>query len=112
LFFFIILLLILGIFPKILKTRKKIKRFKQNEFLAFGFGVNITDLYKFVNIYLPITDIVENLYFKYNCSEYRLTIKFFPIITEIDKICETNTPLLEFIQDYNLILKIKLNSLG
>jgi hypothetical protein len=101
----------LGVFPEILKTRKKIKKFKQNEFLAFGFGINILGICKFINIYLPITDIVENLYFKYNCAEYRLTIKFFPIITEIDKICETNTPLLEFIQDYNLILKIKLDTL-
>ena len=105
-------MLILGVFPKILKTSKKIQKFKQNEFLGFGFSLVMLDLFKFINIYLPITDIVKNLYFKYNFMEYRLTINFFPVINEVDKICETNTPLLDFIKDYKFVLKIKLNALN
>jgi len=112
LFFFVILLLILSTFPKILKVRKKLKRFKQSEFLAFEFGIKLLDIFKFLNIYLPITDIIENLYFKYNHAEYRLTIKHFPVITEVDKLCEANTLLLEFIQDYNLILKFKMSTIN
>jgi hypothetical protein len=105
-FFFIILLLILGKFPNIIKSSKN-KRSKTYEFLAYELKVNLFLMFKFINIYLPITDIVENLYYKFNNAEYRLTIKYFPIINELDKAYESNPMLVDYIKDYKLILKIK-----
>ena len=105
-FFFILLLIIVGEFPKIIKLKKN--KLKQNEFLAFEYDINFLNLFKFINIYWPIADIVESLYFKFNYQEYRLTIKYFPILNEVDRICESNINFLEFIQDYKFLLKFKL----
>jgi hypothetical protein len=106
LFFFIILVLMVGKLPKIFKSNKN-SRTKQYEFLGFEYKIDLFKVFKFINIYLPITDIVENLYFKFSQAEYRLTIKHFPILNELDKAYESNPTLVDYIQDYKLILKIK-----
>jgi hypothetical protein len=106
-FFFIILVLIFGRLPYILKKNKKSRKVKKGEFLAFEYNFNFFVLGKLINLYLPITDIVETLQFKFNNQEYRMTINYLPIINEIDKLCIANSELLEFIQDYKLILKFK-----
>jgi hypothetical protein len=92
-----------GSLPKIIK----LKKMGQDEFLAFEYNINIYKNLNFFNLYLPMADIVENLYFKFNQNEYRLTIKHFPIINELDKTCESNVILLDYIKDYRLILKFK-----
>jgi hypothetical protein len=104
-FFFIILVLIFGRLPGILKKKKQSRKVKKSEFLAFEYNFNFFALRKLINFYLPITDIVETLQFKFNNQEYRMTINYLPIINEIDKLYITNSELLEFIQDYKLILK-------
>jgi hypothetical protein len=106
-FFFIVLVLIFGRLPVILKKKKQSRKVKKSEFLAFEYNLNFFACGKLVNFYLPITDIVETLRFKFNNQEYRMTINYFPIINEIDKLYITNSGLLEFIQDYKLILKFK-----
>jgi hypothetical protein len=107
LFFFIILLLMVGSLPTILKLKKNLKSMAQDEFLAFEYNISFFRCFKFLNLYLPMSDIVRNLFFKFNQYEYRLTIKHFPIINELDKTCESNVILLDYIQDYKLILKFK-----
>jgi hypothetical protein len=106
-FFFIILVLIFGRLPFILKKNKQSRKVKKSEFLAFEYNFNFFVIEKFINFYLPITDIVESLQFKFNNQEYRMTINYFPIINEIDRLYISNSELLEFIQDYKLILKFK-----
>jgi hypothetical protein len=95
-----------GSLPKILKLKKK-KKISQDEFLAFEYSISIFKNLHFFNFYLPMADIIENLYFKFNQNEYRLTINHFPIINELDKTCESNVILLDYIKDYRLILKFK-----
>jgi hypothetical protein len=111
-FFFIILVLIFGRLPCILKKNKQTRKVKKSEFLAFEYNFNFFELGKLINFYLPITDIVEILQFKCNHQEYRMTINYFPIINEIDKLFITNAELLEFIQDYKLILKFKVTKVN
>jgi hypothetical protein len=107
LFFFIILLLMIGSLPTILKSKRNLKIMAQDEFLAFEYNIRFLGCFKFLNLYLPMSDIVKNLFFKFNQYEYRLTIKYFPIINELDKTCESNVILLDYIQDYKLVLKFK-----
>jgi hypothetical protein len=107
LFLFIMCLLITGSLPDILKTKKITKRVKQDEFLAFKYTIDFFETFKFLNLYLPLADIVEVLYFRFNRHEYKLTIKHFPVINELNKTCESNTVLLDYIQDYKLILNFK-----
>jgi hypothetical protein len=108
-FFFIILVLIFGGLPIILKKNKRSRKVKKSEFLAFEYNITFFLLGKLINFYLPITDVVEILQFKFNNQEYRMTINYFPIINEIDKLYITNPELLEFVQDYKLILKFKVS---
>lgn len=100
-FFIIVILLIFGKAPITLKTNdnKKLTGFKYN--------IKISSLWRIVNLCLPLNENITTLRYKLNANSYKLTIGSFPIITEIDKIFEYDSNLLEFIQNYKIIFFFK-----
>jgi hypothetical protein len=103
LFYFIVLYLMSGKCPKIVK--KKIR--KKLKFLGFFLLFNIYFLYTFIIMQFSILDTIAYLKTKSN-REHNLIFKEFPILYEIDTICERYNPLLEFIKSYKFILNIKI----
>lgn len=89
--------------PKIVK--KKIR--KKLKFLGFFLLFNIYFLYTFIIMQFSILDTIAYLKTKSN-REHNLIFKEFPILYEIDTICERYNPLLEFIKSYKFILNIKI----
>lgn len=103
LFYFIVLYLMSGMCPQIIN--KKIRNKKK--FLGFHLLFNIDFLYNFIIMYLSILDTINDLKTKSN-GEHNLVFKEFPIIYEIDSLCERYNPLLECIKNYKFILNIKI----
>ena len=103
-FFFIIIVLMLGTFPSLLINKKKIRNKKYNKFIAFKLIINIDFIIKFLLIHLPVLDIINETRSKSNRGENFLVISDFPIINEIDVLCERHNSLLEHINSYKLII--------
>lgn len=103
LFYFIVIYLMTGICPNIVSKKLKNKK----RFLGFSILLNLTFLYTFILLYLSILDTVDHLKTKSN-GEHNLVFKEFPIIYEIDALCERYNPILEYIKSYKLILNIKI----
>jgi len=103
-FFFIVLFLFAGKSPQILKKKGKIKK----KFVGFRLFLNITFLYKFIIMYFSILDTISHIKTKSNHNENRLVFMEFPIIYEIDYICEKYNPFLEYIKNYKFILNTKI----
>ena len=102
LFFFIILYLMSGNAPKIIDKKMKLKK----KFLGFHLSLNFFFLYSFILMYLAILDTINFLKTKSNC-EHNLVFKEFPIIYEVDAMCEQFNPVLEYIKSYKFILNLK-----
>ena len=59
-------------------------------------------------MHLSILYSIEYSKSKSNNGEAFITFKDFPIIYEIDRICETYNPLLDFISNYKFIVNAKI----
>ena len=94
----------LGTFPSLLINKKKIRNKKYNKFIAFKLIINIDFIIKFLLIHLPVLDIINETRSKSNRGENFLVISDFPIINEIDVLCERHNSLLEHINSYKLII--------
>ena len=103
-FFFIIIVLMLGIFPSLLINKRKVRNKKYNKFVAFKLILNINLIFKILLIHLPVLDIVNKTRSKSNRGENFLVLSDFPIINEIDVLCERHNSLLEHINSYKLII--------
>lgn len=103
LFYFIILYLMSGSCPQIVSKKLKLKK----KFLGFKLEFNFFFIYSFILMYLSILDTIVSLKTK-SSIDHNLVFKEFPIIYEIDTICERYNPLLEYIKNYKSILNIKM----
>jgi hypothetical protein len=103
-FLFIVLFLFSGKLPQILKKNLKNK----NKFIGFRIFFRPEFLYKFILMYFVILDSIPLLQTKSNLNENRLVFLEFPIIHEIDFICEQYNPFLEYIKSYRFILNTKI----
>ena len=104
LFLFIILNILISKSQTIYKKKNK----QKNKFLGFRIFAPVAILYKFVLMHLSILDSIEYSKSKSNNGEAFITFKDFPIIYEIDRICETYNPLLDFISNYKFIVNAKI----
>ena len=105
-FLFLILFLFSGKFPQTLKK----KLTNKNRFIGFRLFLNSEFLYKFILMYFSILDSIPSLQTKSNGNENRLVFSEFPIIYEIDYICEQYNPFLEYIKNYKFIFNIKISN--
>ena len=104
LFLFITLTLLTGKIPKLLKSKKK----RKNKFLGFLIFFNHLFFYKFIIMYISILDTISILSTKSNFGENRLVFTDFPIIYEVDYICERHNPVLDYIKNFKFVLNLKL----
>jgi len=100
----LILFLFAGRAQQIIKKEGKNKR----KFVGFRLFLNLIFLYKFILMYFSILDTIPLSQTKSNLNENRLTFMEFPIIYEIDNICEQYSPFLEYIKSYKFILNTKI----
>jgi hypothetical protein len=103
LFLFIILYLLNGKAPKIIKKKGR----QKSKFLGFSVFFSIQFIYQFIIMYLSILDTIILIETKSNICENRLVFKDFPIIYEIDCLCEQYNPVLDYIKNYKFILNTK-----
>lgn len=105
-FLFLILYLFSGKVPQIIKKSLK----KKKKFLGFRLYFKYYFLQDFIMYYFSILDNISILNRKSNLSHNFLVVDEFPVLYEIDYMCEQFNPLLEFIKSYKLILYIKVNN--
>jgi hypothetical protein len=103
LFLFIILYLFLGSAPRIKKKKTKLG----SKFLGFNLNLNSLDLFKFIIMFLAILDTIPLLKTGYNSGQNRLVFTDFPVIYEIDYLCEQFNAILDYIKNYKFILSTK-----
>ena len=104
-FLFLILYLFSGKSPQIIKKNSK----KKKRFLGFRLYFKSYFLQDFIMYYFSILDNISILNRKSNLGHNFLVIDEFPVLYEIDYMCEQFNPLLDFIRSYKLILYIKVN---
>lgn len=105
LFLFIILSLIMD---RNLKLCIKIKPQHKPKFL--GFRIYLTNFYmfKFIILQLSILDAIKISSKKSNKAEANIIFKEFPIVYEIDRLCEQQNSILNHIKNYTLVINTKL----
>jgi hypothetical protein len=102
-FLYIVLTLMFNVIPTIDQSKKK--KNKKHTFLGFTISLPISAVSKLIMIYLSILDIVIPLKTLALTKLVTWTWCNFPIIYEVDKLCEINSEFVDYFQDYKLIFK-------
>jgi hypothetical protein len=107
LFLFIILSLIID--KKLNMCLKHKKNRQKPKFLGFRVFLNNFYIFKFIVMHLAVLDVVKLSSRKSNKAEASIIFKEFPIVYEIDRLCEQHNSIIEHIKNYTIIINTKLD---
>lgn len=105
-FFYLLTVMLLGLFPELLKADVKKKILGFFKFIQYIFFFN------FILLYLPTLNHIystESLCVNKCCF---FVFDSFPFLYEVDNICERNSRIIDYFLDYKILLFIKLYFFG
>jgi hypothetical protein len=101
-FMYLLITLMFDAVPTLLKSKKK--KFDKLTFLGFKLTIPLVQFYKLVLIYLPILDIIYDYNLKPDNCTTKIIINGFPILYEVNKLCEINNIFVDYTYDYKMVL--------
>jgi len=98
LFFFILIVIMLGKYPKILKKKKLYFRF-----LGFYYKNILNFLFDLVLIYLPVLGVLLETDIKLKGLNGYFILNDFPYMYEVDLLCEKHNKFLDYFLDFKFV---------
>ena len=100
-YLFIVILLLFNNKPVLIQTKKK--KNGKKKLLGFKIYLTIFEIYSIILIYFPILDLITKVENKLNGLYTNIIFDSFPLIYEVEKLCELNTLYIDYIYDYKMV---------
>ena len=104
-YLFIVILLLFNNKPVLIQTKKK--KNGKKKLLGFKIYLTIFEIYSIILIYFPILDLITKVENKLNGLYTNIIFDSFPLIYEVEKLCELNTLYIDYIYDYKMVWSFK-----